>query len=179
MTVTGSKESRDELAGEANRVRSKLLDAVEQLERRGHAALDLRRQIRGHWRLVAILGGLLMVSTGGVVAVAFQRAAHAAQRRRRARWILAKTLWSHPERSLRERRPPLLDAALSAMLAALTSVVSWEFRRAFRSVDGRALPRPLLTETGVDTTAREAESPRPRRARVAMPHQACAASDEP
>jgi hypothetical protein len=35
VTDTESKESRDELAGEANRVRSKLLDAVEQLERAG------------------------------------------------------------------------------------------------------------------------------------------------
>ena len=151
MTDTDSTESRDELAVEANRVRGKLLDAVEQLERRGHAALDLRRQIRGHWRLVAILGGLLMVSTGGVVALAFQRASHAAQRRRRARWILAKALWSHPERSLQERRPFWFDAARSAMLAALTSVVSWAFRRPFRNVDGRAMPRPLLTETGGDT----------------------------
>ena len=151
MTDADSTELRDELAGEANRVRDKLLDAVVQLERRGHAALDLRRQIRGHWHLVVILGGLLMVCTGGVVALFFQRAAHAAQRRRRARWILAKTLWSHPERSLQERRPFWFDAGRSAMLAALTSLVSWAFRRAIRSVDGRAMPRPLLTETGGGT----------------------------
>jgi hypothetical protein len=151
VTDADSTASRDDLAREANRVRGKLLDAVEQLERRGHAALDLRRQIRGHWRLVAVGGGLLVISTAGVVALAFQRVAHAPQRRRRDRWALAKTLWSHPERSLQERRPFSFDAARSVVLAALTSVVSWGFRRAFWSVDRRAMPRPPSTETGGDT----------------------------
>jgi hypothetical protein len=112
-------KSRDELAREANLVRSRLLATVEELDSRRHRVKSVRLQLERHVRQLVALGLVtLAVSTAAGILVA-QRIASAAQRRRRARWHLAKGLWRHPERAM--RRPSLGAAIWRALVVSIVS----------------------------------------------------------
>ena len=117
-------KSRDELAREANQVRTKLLRTVEQLDRRRHEALDLRAQLQRHVRQLAVVGGAIFLGTCAVMVVVVHRMSSATQRRRRNRWTLAKRMWWHPERALRaDRRTSFLGALLRPVLLALANAL--------------------------------------------------------
>jgi hypothetical protein len=135
-------KSRDELTRQANLVRTKLLHTVEQLDHRRHEVLDLRLQLRRHLRDLAIVGGILLVATSAGVALAVQRIANAAQRRRRGRWILARDLWRHPDRAMRgERRSFLGQVLRSLALTVVTAAVTIPARRLVAElVAGKAPP---------------------------------------
>jgi hypothetical protein len=121
----------DDLAREANRVRSKLLGTIDQLRHRGEDVRDLRLQLRRHARQLLLLGGALIVVTAGGVALVVQRMAAARSRRRRERWSLAKSMWRHPERALRgERRTVLGQVLRSVLVSVLTALVTIPARRA-------------------------------------------------
>ncbi|MGA3123431.1 MAG: hypothetical protein ABSF69_21890 [Polyangiaceae bacterium] len=122
--------SRDDLAREANRVRAKLLDTVEQLDRRRHDALDLGHQIRVHLRQIAMVSGVVAVALVATVGIAAHRFAAAPARRRRDRWQLLVSLWKHPRRVLRSERPSLGSEVLRSMgLSLIHWVVSAPVRR--------------------------------------------------
>jgi hypothetical protein len=124
-------KSRDELAREANEVRSKLLRTVEQLDRRRHDVFDVRLQLQRHLRQLAVFGGVLVLATAGTVALVVHRLTSASQRRRRNRWRLAKRLWRHPERTIRaERRSFFEEVARSILLAVASTAVTLPARRA-------------------------------------------------
>jgi hypothetical protein len=124
-------KSRDELAREANQVRSKLLRTVEQLDRRRHDALDLPLQLKRHVRQLMALGALLLVATAGAMAIVVHRVATLAERRRRDRWILAKNMWRHPERAMRGERGSFFgELARSVLLTMASAAVSVPARRA-------------------------------------------------
>lgn len=124
---------RDELAREANRVRSKLLRTVEQLDRRRHEALDLHLQIRRHLRQVVALGALLVLAAAGAVALIAHRVSTASQRRQRNRWRLAKRVWWHPERLTGgEGRSFFGELARSALLVLASTAVTVPARSAVR-----------------------------------------------
>ena len=124
-------KSRDELSRQATLVRSKLLQTVEQLDQRRHDALDLRRQLKTHIRQLAIVGGLVVVGTATAVALTVHRIATEAERRRRDRWRLARTVWRHPERGLRfGQRPFFKEVARSVGLAIVTMAITEPARRA-------------------------------------------------
>jgi hypothetical protein len=133
-------KSRDELAREANEVRSKLMRTVEQLDRRRHQAVDVRLQMKRHLRQLVVAGAVLVVLTAGTVALLVNRVATATERRRRHRWTLAKDVWRHPERAIRrERRPFLSELARAVLLSAASALLAIPVRRAAGIVE-RALP---------------------------------------
>src|SRR5258708_7588919 len=124
-------KSRDELTREANEVRSKLMRTVEQLDRRRHEAMDLTVQLKRHVRQVAAVGAVFLLATAAAVAIVVQRVASAAQRRRRDRWILARSMWRNPERALRaeRRRSFFADLLRSALLSLANAAVTLPARR--------------------------------------------------
>jgi hypothetical protein len=143
MTVNG--KSRDELAREANLVRSRLLRTVERLDQRRHDALDIRTQLERHLRQLVMAGGLLLVATAGAVALVVHHISTAAERRRRDRWRLARRVWRHPDRAMRaERRSFFGELARSLLLAIATTAVATPARRAVATLIDRkteAAPR--------------------------------------
>ncbi len=153
-------KSRDELAREANQVRSKLLRTVEELDRRRHEVLDVRAQLQAHVRQLALFGGLLLVATAGAVAAVVHRISTAAQRRRRNRWRLAKRVWRYPERTLRsERRSFFGELARSILLASASAAVTLPVRRAvtlFLEAGERGSARAREAAAGVDAANRHA-----------------------
>jgi hypothetical protein len=117
-------KSRDELAREANQVRTKLLRTVEQLDRRRHDALELRVQVQRHMRQLVVAGGVILLGACAAMVLVAHRISSAADRRRRNRWRLAKGVWQHPERALRAgRRTSLLGALLRPLLLALANAL--------------------------------------------------------
>jgi hypothetical protein len=139
-TETDDK-SREELEREADLVRSKLLHTVERLDQRRHDALDLRLQVRRHLGQLALAAGLLVLVSAGVVTLVVHRVATAAERRRRARWRLARTVWHHPERAIRAERGPLYaEIARSIAIVLATHAVTIPARRLLGHVLGRTPP---------------------------------------
>jgi hypothetical protein len=131
-------KSRDELAREANQARSKLLRTVEQLDRRRHDALDLRLQLRRHVRQLMAVGGLLLLATAGAVALVVHRVTSFTQRRRRDRWVLAKSMWRHPDRAMRgERGSFFAELARSLLLTMASAAVSVPARRVVTAFGSR------------------------------------------
>jgi hypothetical protein len=117
-------KSRDELAREANQVRTKLLRTVEQLDRRRHDALELRVQVQRHMRQLVVAGSVILLGTCAAMVLVVQRISTATDRRRRNRWKLAKGVWQHPERALRAgRRTSFLGALLRPVVLALANVL--------------------------------------------------------
>jgi hypothetical protein len=138
-------KSRDDLARQANRVRSQLMRTVERLDRRRHQALDAGQRVQRQVRQILLLGGSLLLGAAAASAVAFLafRASPDARRwqrgrRRRDRRGLAKTAWSHPERLLRAQRGSFpRELARSVLLAVLTRLVTQPaWRRAARRLLG-------------------------------------------
>ncbi len=129
--MSDNGKPRQELAREANEVRSRLLRTVERLDQRRHDTFDLRIQLERHVRQVAVVGALLVVATAGAVALVVHRIATAAQRRRRDRWRLARRAWRHPERAMRgERRSFFGELARSVLLGVATTALTQPARRA-------------------------------------------------
>ena len=117
-------KSRDELAREANQVRTKLLRTVEQLDTRRHEALDLRVQLQRHVRQLAVVGGAIVLGTCAAMVLVLHRMSTSTERRRRNRWRLARRMWSHPERALRaDRRTSFLGALLRPVVLAIANVL--------------------------------------------------------
>lgn len=133
-------KSRDDLARQANQVRTKLLRTVEQLDQRRHEAFDLKLQMQRHFRQLAVAGGLLLVATAASVALVVERVTTAAERRRRNRWRFARRVWWHPERVLRaERRSFFGEIVRGVLLVAVTTALTIPARRAAaRLVEGKS-----------------------------------------
>lgn len=133
MNHNGHGKSREELARQANQVRSKLLHTVEVLDQRRHEALDLKLQLQRHVRQVVVLAGIALVLTAGVVALAVHRVSTAPQRRRRDRRLLARQVWRHPDWTLRstrrEGRPFFAELFRSVLLGVASSLLMLPARR--------------------------------------------------
>jgi ABC-type phosphate transport system permease subunit len=124
-------KSRDDLAREANQVRTKLLRTVEQLDQRRHEALDLRKQVQEHVRQLTVAAGVLMLLVAGGVALVVHRVSTGAERRRRYRWRFAKRVWQHPERAMRaERRSFFGEVLRSVLLTVVSTALALPARRA-------------------------------------------------
>lgn len=145
--MSGDGKSHDELAREANQVRTKLLRTVEQLDARRHDAFDLRSQLDRHLKQLAVAGGVLVLATAGAVALAVHGVQRAAERRRRDRWKLARHLWRHPERAMRaERRSLVGELGRSVLLSVLSAAVAIPVRRAVAMVAKRVAKRIVAPE---------------------------------
>jgi hypothetical protein len=108
-------KSRDDLAREANRVRSQLMRTVERLDRRRHEALDASQRVQQYARQLVRLGGSVLLGAATACAVSFvvhRSSAHGRRLlrerrrrdRRRDRRALVKRFWTHPERAMRAQR---------------------------------------------------------------------------
>lgn len=133
MNHNGHGRSRDDLARQANQVRTKLLHTVEVLDQRRHEAIDLKLQLQRHVRQVVALAGVAIVLTAGVVALAVHRLSTAPERRRRNRRLLARQMWRHPDRVLRRTRrggrPFAVELLRSILLGLATYLTLLPARR--------------------------------------------------
>ncbi|HEX8795669.1 MAG TPA: hypothetical protein VF765_32185 [Polyangiaceae bacterium] len=133
MNHNGHGKSREDLARQANQVRSKLLHTVEVLDQRRHEALDLKLQLQRHVRQVVALAGLALLLTSGAVALAVYRMSTSSERRRRDRRRLARQMWTNPGRVLRssrrEGRPFMVEVFRSVLLGLATTVLMLPARR--------------------------------------------------
>jgi len=124
---------RDELVTRARQVRTRLMHTIEQLDQKRHDALDLKLQVQRHLVTAAVAAGALVLVTGGLAALLVHRIQTAAERRRRARWRLAKDLWRHPQDRLRSREPSFVLRVLrSLLLSVVTAAVTIPARRVVR-----------------------------------------------
>jgi hypothetical protein len=134
MNHNGHSKSREELARQANQVRSKLLHTVEVLDQRRHEALDLKLQLQRHVRQVVALAGVALLLTAGAVALAVHRVSTAPRRRLRDRGLLVRQMWRHPDRALRgtrrEGRPFVVELLRSVLLGVASSILMLPARRA-------------------------------------------------
>lgn len=121
-------QSREELTQRANQTRTMLLQTVEQLDLRRHEAVDLRaRWQRLFWR-VSVAGAILLLATGGAVALFAQRMTSGPGRRRRGRWRLLKQRRRQSDSAIViQFRPLLYDIARAVLLPILAAAARSAF----------------------------------------------------
>jgi hypothetical protein len=142
MTDNNEETSTEELTLQANATRSRLLRTVEQLDRKRHDVLDVKKQIKEHVAPVAVTGGLIVVGLGAFVGLAIFRALHAAERRRAERKKMIFRLWNHPERAARKQPTSFLGQLFrSVALGVLSAVIMLPARRALAGILDAADPR--------------------------------------
>jgi tRNA/tmRNA/rRNA uracil-C5-methylase (TrmA/RlmC/RlmD family) len=133
MNHNGHGKSRDDLARQANQVRSKLLRTVEVLDQRRHEALDLKLQVQRHVRQIVAMAGIALVLSAGLVAFAVYRISTAPERRRRDRVRLVRHMWHHPDRVIRgakrEGRHSLVELGRSVLLGIASTALLLPARR--------------------------------------------------
>jgi hypothetical protein len=128
-----ASESRDELAYQADVMRSKLIHTLGKLARRRHETFSWRFQIHRHVRAVAF-GGVVLIGAATTALLLTQGGAATTRHRRRARWILAKRLWTNPRRALRATpRSFPAELARSLGLKLVTFALAFSFERVFRA----------------------------------------------
>jgi hypothetical protein len=106
-------------------VRDRLTGIVRELERRRHAVLDLRAQIRRHAPALGISAGTLALLAGGAIWLGVWMKARRGRplaRAHRLRLALARTI-AHPDQVARPRQG-LGHKALSALVTAAVGVLA-------------------------------------------------------
>lgn len=130
----------------AERIRDELVLTLRELDRRRHAAVDLRHQVQTHRTLVLELGlGVLGVAALGVVLKAWgARRAHSPEALRRKRLEGLRRAWEHPERlaSPSEDRPLSEELARRILTLFILAVAS----RAAQGLAARVLPQGRSAE---------------------------------
>ena len=138
MNHNGHGKTRDDLARQANVVRSKLLRTVEVLDQRRHEAVDLRLQLQRHVRQFVALGALAIILTSAAVAVAVHRISTAPERRRRNRRRLATEMWRRPDLVIRGTRrtgrPFAVELLRSVLLGLATTLALLPARRSIKAL---------------------------------------------
>jgi len=133
MNHNGHGKSRDDLARQANQVRSKLLRTVEVLDQRRHEALDLKLQVQKHVRQIVGMAGIALVLSAGLVAFMVHHVTTGPERRRRDRVRLVRQMWHHPDRVIRgakrEGRHFLVELARSVLLGVASTALLLPARR--------------------------------------------------
>ena len=139
-------DDRERLEAQANRVRARLAETLEALERRRHDLFDLGFQARRHVGLT--LGALagLALAAGAAAAFASYRARTRGPRLRQERLRAVGRLWRHPDRVASERAPVLPEIGRRLLITGVTYLLTQVVRRRVR----RALPaaRPVRAELG-------------------------------
>jgi putative intracellular protease/amidase len=119
----GPSDDVHRVSGEIEALRRELGHMVSELDRRRHALLDVRGQVRRHPRLVLAVAGGAALLLGGLLAASLQRRHHRARpsvRARETRRALARLL-DHPERVGAEPSP-VVKIATAAGVAAGSAV---------------------------------------------------------
>jgi hypothetical protein len=137
MTHNGNRNGkvREELLQQSQDMRDKLVRTVERLDGRRHDAFDVRKQLERHLKQFAIAGAVLIVSTAAGAAYVMYRLMTTERRRSRARWRLAKDVWSHPDRELRAQRGSFgSEVVRSVAFSLATALLAAPLRRALRGL---------------------------------------------
>jgi hypothetical protein len=116
--------TREQVEHSADRVRSELLLTLEELERRGRAAVDVRHQLETHvpWLIGAGVGVAVLGLAGFGVSRWRSQTRRSRLRRERVRGLLRA--WEHPDRLAKGRKKPRLSAELGRrLLLAMVGVV--------------------------------------------------------
>jgi len=139
---------REALEREAERVRARLYDTLDVLDKRRHDVLDVKHQVEQHVVPVAAGGAIFFVGIGGVIALAVHHAIDSRRHRGRERMRAFTRIWRHPERAAKyQPRSILAEVGRKALLAAASMVAVEITKRALRKVmvardarEARALP---------------------------------------
>ncbi|WP_437483419.1 hypothetical protein WME75_42780 [Sorangium sp. So ce1014] len=95
--MKGLNGQREEFERKADELRDRLLHTIEVIDRRRHALLDVKTQVRRHGAGVAT-GGLLLAILGGAAVIALVRGARARGERLRGERVRALVRsWRHPD----------------------------------------------------------------------------------
>ncbi|WP_437966844.1 hypothetical protein WMF04_45990 [Sorangium sp. So ce260] len=95
--MKGLNGQREEFERKADELRDRLLHTIEAIDRRRHALLDVKTQVRRHGAGV-VTGGLLLAILGSAAAVALVRGARARDERLRGERVRALVrFWRHPD----------------------------------------------------------------------------------
>lgn len=95
--MKGLNGQREEFERKADELRDRLLHTIEAIDRRRHALLDVKTQVRRHGAGVAA-GGLLLAIMGGAAVIALIRQARARDERLRGERVRALVRsWRHPD----------------------------------------------------------------------------------
>ena len=142
MNHNGHSKSRDDIARQANLVRSKLMRTVEVLDQRRHEAVDLKLQLQRHVRQVVALAAIAVVLTTAGLAFVMHRIATAPERRRSNRRRLARQMWRRPDLVVRSARrtgrPFAVELLRSVLLGLATTLVLLPARRGMKlMLEGR------------------------------------------
>jgi hypothetical protein len=130
-------QSGKELVDAADEARSKLLRTVERLDARGHAAIDIPKQVLAYLKSHKIGRVPLAVAGICVTALAAYEIVAQVRRRRRTRFDLMKDVWRHPDRRLRVDRPLGIEVARSVLVSVVASALAAPLR-------GWILERPVV-----------------------------------
>lgn len=124
--TTGVDEAAPEKAEhEVEEIRNRLTGIARELDRRRHAALDVRGQLRRHAPAVGITAGALVLLVGGSIWLGHWRKARRARalsKARRLRVALSRMI-AHPD-DVARARPTVGKKALSAIVAAIAGVLA-------------------------------------------------------
>ncbi len=137
MTHNGNRNGkvREDLLRQSQDMRDKLVRTVERLDGRRHDAFDVRKQLERHLKQFAVAGGLVILGTAAGAAFVMYRLMTTERRRSRARWRLAKDVWSHPDRELRAQRGSFgSEVVRSVAFSLATSLLAAPLRRALRGL---------------------------------------------
>jgi hypothetical protein len=134
---------RVDLKDQANAVRSKLLRAVEELDRRRHNALDWRLQLRDHAGRVAMVGAAVVAATIVAIALTAHRASAAAERQRLAQRGVLRGRWRAPPPPPRQRGF-FAETVRSIAIAALTAGAMIPLRRLAAQIAARPAATPRV-----------------------------------
>jgi hypothetical protein len=133
----------------ADRIRDELLLTLAELDRRRHAAVDLRRQVRSHRQPLLLAGGAVL----GLAVLSAALKARAVRRRHRPEVVMHRRLeglrraWEHPERlATRAEDKPLPQELTERVLTLFVMALA---TRAARGFAVRLLPaRPPSQQRG-------------------------------
>jgi uncharacterized protein (DUF3084 family) len=111
----------------ANQTRTKLLQTVEQLDRRRQTVVDLPLRWTRLLRRLAVTGAVLVVASAGAFALIAYGMSSWAGRRRRARWHLPRRPRRQPDSAVVVHLGPVLyDLARAVLLPILTAALQRE-----------------------------------------------------
>ncbi len=132
-------EAREQMEKAADRIRDELMVTLKELDRRRHAATDIRTQLRGRAPILIGVGvGLVGISAGTAFLVARRRRRVAKQVR--PRWNALVRAWEHPNRLATRAAERPFPVALGQKLAI-------SFAVAFGTQIARRIARSMLPVT--------------------------------
>ncbi|KYF96635.1 hypothetical protein [Sorangium sp. So ce394] len=131
--MKGLNGQREEFERKADELRDRLLHTIEAIDRRRHALLDVKTQVRRHGPGVAA-GGLVLAILGGAAVIALVRGARARDERLRGERVRALVRsWQHPDWVAARGKPSVpREIGRKILVGALSFAAMQLIRRGIR-----------------------------------------------